>query len=292
MAQYSIKDLEKLTGIQAHTIRIWEKRYQLVRPQRTLTNIRVYSDDDVKRLLNVALLNHNGLKISKIAKLNDQEINAGVLDVTSDAYNTDNQIDSLVVAMVELSEKNFDAVLSKLINELGFEETIIRVVYPFLIKTGILWQTGNINPAQEHFVTNIIRRKFFVAIDALGNENKGPKFILYLPEGEYHEIGMLFYCYILKQNGFQPIYLGQSVPFSDLAYVQNAYQAEYILTSFITAMHDFSFREYVVTLSKTYRKLKVFITGSQIFKVELKRVTNVTKVKSPDHFKEIMMKLK
>jgi len=292
MAQYSIKDLEKLTGIQAHTIRIWEKRYQLVRPQRTLTNIRVYSDEDVKRLLNVALLNHNGLKISKIAKLTDQEINASVLEVTSDAYNVDNQIDSLIVAMVELSERNFDVVLGKLVNELGFEETVTKIVYPFLVKTGILWQTGNINPAQEHFVTNIIRRKLYVAIDALGDENNGPKFILYLPEGEYHEIGMLFYCYILKKNGFQPIYLGQSVPFGDLESVQKTYQAEFILTSFITAMHDFSFREYVVTLSKTYRKLKIFITGSQIFKIELKRVTNVTKVKSPDHFKEIMLKLK
>ncbi len=290
MAQYSIKDLEKLTGIQAHTIRIWEKRYKLVNPVRTITNIRVYSDDDVKRLLNVALLNHNGFKISKIAKLNDQQIISNVVEVSTDSYNTVAQVDTLVAAMISLNENNFDSLLTKLITDLGFEQTVTDIVYPFLQKTGLLWQTGNVNPAQEHFVSNIIRRKFFTAIDAIGNNNTGSKIILYLPEDEYHEIGMLLYYYILKKNGFQPIYLGQSVPFTDIAYVQAAYNAEYILTSFITSTDELLLRDYILTLSKTYRKLKVFITGNQIFKIDLKKVTNVIKVKSVDHLKEIMAK--
>lgn len=292
MAQYSIKDLEKLSGIQAHTIRIWEKRYKLVTPQRTDTNIRVYSDEDLKRLLNVAVLNHNGLKISKVARLNDDEMKDRIMQLTSDPNNPDNQVENLVVAMVELNEQRFESILHRLIGQLGMEETFVKIIHPFLVKIGVLWQTGNIHPAQEHFVTNIIRKKLYVAIDSLEVQNENPKFLIFLPEGEYHEIGMLFYNYLLRRNGFNTIYLGQSVPFNDVKTIQATYNAEYLVTSFITTLQDFSFSEYVIKLSRAFRKQKVFIPGNIVQKLEVKRVPNIIKVKSPEHFKEAISKLK
>lgn len=293
MAQYSIKDLEKLSGIQAHTIRIWEKRYRLVTPQRTDTNIRVYSDEDLKRLLNVAVLNHNGLKISKIARLNDVEIKDKIINLSSDLSDSSGQIDSLVVSMVELNENKFEAILSSLIDQIGFEETFVKIVYPFLNKIGVLWQTGNINPSQEHFASNIIKRKLFVAIDQLSlNISASAKFIFFLPEGEFHELGLLFYTYILKKNGLFPIYLGQSVPFEDLVAVQNSYSAEYIFTLLTTSLQDISYTEYLNTLSKTFKKQRIFIAGEQTTRMEFKKTSNITRVKSPEHLKEILKKLK
>jgi len=292
MAQYSIKDLEKLSGIQAHTIRIWEKRYHLVTPKRTTTNIRVYTDEDLKRLLNVAVLNHNGLKISKVAKLSENEMKERIIQLSSDPSNFDNQIESLVVSMVDLNEQKFESILQTQIDQLGFEEVLIKIIYPLLVKIGVLWQTGNIHPAQEHFVSNIIKKKLFTAIDSISSKYDGVKFIMYLPEGEYHEIGLLFYTYLLKKNGFQPIYLGQSVPFEDLISAQKAYNADYLFTSFVTTLQDFTFSDYILELSKTFKKQKVFIPGSIVQKIEVKRVPNIIKIKSPEHFKELLGKLK
>ena len=292
MAQYSIKDLEKLSGIQAHTIRIWEKRYHLVTPKRTTTNIRVYTDEDLKRLLNVAVLNHNGLKISKVAKLSENEMKERIIQLSSDPSNFDNQIESLVVSMVDLNEQKFESILQTQIDQLGFEEVFIKIIYPLLVKIGVLWQTGNIHPAQEHFVSNIIKKKLFTAIDSISSKYDGVKFIMYLPEGEYHEIGLLFYTYLLKKNGFQPIYLGQSVPFEDLISAQKAYNADYLFTSFVTTLQDFTFSDYILELSKTFKKQKVFIPGSIVQKIEVKRVPNIIKIKSPEHFKELLGKLK
>jgi MerR family transcriptional regulator, light-induced transcriptional regulator len=292
MAQYSIKDLEKLSGIQAHTIRIWEKRYRLVTPKRTSTNIRVYTDEDLKRLLNVAVLNHNGYKISKIAKLGDSEIKAKIIQLTADTSSSENQIESLVVAMVELNEQKFENILKGLIDQLGIEDVFIKIVYPFLVKIGVLWQTGNIHPAQEHFVSNIIKKKLFVALDAVELKADVPKFIMFLPEGEYHEIGLLYYTYLVKRAGFCPIYLGQSVPLEDLISVQNAYNADYLFTSFVTTLQDFSINVYISELAKCFKKQKIYIPGAIVQRLEIKRVTNIVKIKSPEHFKELLSKIK
>jgi DNA-binding transcriptional MerR regulator len=294
MAHYSIKDLEKLSGIHAHTIRIWEKRYQLVRPERTDTNIRVYNDNDLKRLLNVALLNKNGLKISKIAHLNDNDLIDKVLKLSSDYSNMQNQIDSLVVAMVDLDEEKFESLIETLSAQNGFEQTIISVVYPFLVRIGVLWQTGNINAAQEHFVSNIIIRKIMVAIDKLGIAKSNSKqiFISFLPEWEYHEISLLFYSYLLKKEGFQAIYLGQSVPIDDLLSVQKVYNAENILVSLTTALPEVTISDYLAVLAKNFKKSKIYIAGNQIEHLDFKKGSNIIKIKSPENFVEILRKIK
>jgi len=292
MAKYSIKDLEKLIDIQAHTIRMWEQRYRVVRPLRTPTNLRIYNDEDLKRLLNISLLNHNGLKISKIARLNDDEIKEQVLRLKQDILNTDSQVESLIAGMIELKESNFELLLNRLMNQLGFEDAMTRVVYPFLIKIGVLWQTGSINPAQEHFVTNIIRKKLFSAIDSIGTTETGSRFIMFLPEGELHEISLLFYTYLIKKHGHFPIYLGQTVPLNDIVAVQRSYNANYLFASFITNMLEMPVADYITLLSKTFKKQKIFVTGDLVNKLELKRVPNILKIKSPESCIEELSKIK
>jgi len=218
MANYSIRDLEKLSGIKAHTIRIWEKRYQLIQPRRTSTNIRYYSDNELKKLLNISILHRHGYRISKIAQLDNDEIHERIREITNEGCDFISQVENLVIAMIELDENKFEKILSKSIIRIGFEETIIKLVYPLFEKIGILWVTGTINPAQEHFMSNLIRQKLVSAIDGQisSDSSASKKFILFLPEGELHELGLLFYSFMLKKSGHQVIYLGQSVPFHDL----------------------------------------------------------------------------
>jgi DNA-binding transcriptional MerR regulator len=152
MGKYSIKELEQLSGIKAHTIRIWEKRHNLISPQRTDTNIRYYSDDDLKKIINVSMLNHHGVKISKLATMTLDEINEHILKITESMSETSVYIDQLVVAMVDMEEERFEKILSTLFLRFGFERTITEVVYPFLEKIGVLWQTKNIITAKENII--------------------------------------------------------------------------------------------------------------------------------------------
>jgi len=162
---YSIKDLETLSGIKAHTLRIWEQRYQLLKPHRTNTNIRLYTNEDLRRILNVSLLNKSGTKISKIASLNDNELYEQVNKLTKESDNNADQIESLILSMIELDEERFEKIVNSCILRLGLIKTIDEILFTFLQKIGIMWQTGSINPAQEHFISNLIRQKIIVAID-------------------------------------------------------------------------------------------------------------------------------
>ncbi len=264
MGKYSIKDLEKLSGIKAHTIRIWEKRYGIIEPERTETNYRFYSDDQLRRLLNISLLNNNGYKISHIAKLDEEDINRALVKVTEASSDFQTQIDSLVIAMVDLDRNKFERIFAHNILKLGFEETCLKIIYPLMIKVGVMWQTSDINPAQEHFLSHLIRQKLIVAIDGLYNpdmkENKS--FLLFLPEGELHEIGLLFYTYLIKKRGFRAIYLGQSVPYSDLVKVIKTHKPDYLLTSFIAPAAINDIKEYLNALTQDCSGPSVFVAGS------------------------------
>ena len=214
MAVYSIKELENLSGIKAHTIRIWEKRYNLIEPYRTTTNIRYYTDQELKKILNVAMLNRHGIKISNIARLTDKELTDEILRVCSSNSSLENIVDSLIITMIDMDEIKFNSIINKAISKHGFTEAFLTVVYPFLEKIGVLWMAGDINPAQEHFVVNLIRQKLITAVDGFSHQfnPKARKFLLFLPEGEWHEIGLLFALYLIKEAGHEVIYLGQSVP--------------------------------------------------------------------------------
>ncbi|MFD2201634.1 MerR family transcriptional regulator [Shivajiella indica] len=264
MSTYSIKDLEQLSGIKAHTLRIWEQRYNLLSPKRTDTNIRYYDDADLKLILNVAFLNDNGFKISKIAGMSEAEMRKEVVSLTEKNLTHDDQINALTICMIEMDEKRFDKVLSTNILKIGFEQTMMNIIYPFLSKIGVLWQTGAINPAQEHFISNLVRQKLIVAIDGQIYKDGGKKFLLFLPEGELHEIAILFAAYLIKSRGHKVIYLGQNTPKEDLLYVYKLHNPEYLLTVITTSPSAENVQEYVNALSERFNKSQILLSGYQI----------------------------
>ena len=265
MGKYSIKELEHLSGIKAHTIRIWEKRYSIIQPERTATNFRLYSDDDLKRIINVALLNSHGYKISKIAAMSDAEITQKVLDLSNTNSDHSIHINQLVTAMVHLDEEKFETALSGFFLRYNFEQTMTDIVYPFLEKTGVLWQTYNISPAQEHFISNLIRQKLFVGIDGLPlNAHSENTAVLFLPENELHEIGLLFAHNLLRKSGYRTIYLGQAVPHSDLRDVFKFYQPRILVTSLTTAIPDMAIEDYLKRLALDFDCDKILVSGFQV----------------------------
>jgi DNA-binding transcriptional MerR regulator len=293
MATYTIKDLERLSGIKAHTIRIWEKRYSLIAPQRTATNIRHYCDGELKKLLNISLLNRNGIKISILANLSNEEINEKINQLIYSHRDTETIIENLAIAMIDLDEARLEKILSRAIMQLGFEETIIKVFYPFLIKIGVMWQTGIINPAQEHFISYLIRRKLLVAIDALmTTSNPGSKrFALFLPEGEYHELGLLFFYYLIKRRGHQVIYLGQSVPLNDLFETKKLKPVNYLVTAFVSFKNGKDILKYSKTLTEHFNEQIIYLSGSQTENIGDNLPKNVRIIYSPGQFRDELNKI-
>lgn len=275
MSNYSIKDLEQLSGIKAHTLRIWEQRYNLLCPKRTDTNIRYYDDHDLKLILNVALLNDNGFKISKIASMEPAEMREEVMKLTERTLTHDDQIHALTICMIEMDEDRFDKILSTNILKLGFEQTMMNIIYPFMSKIGVLWQTGAINPAQEHFISNLVRQKLIVAIDSQLGKSGGKKFLLYLPDGELHETSILFASYLIKNQGHKVIYLGQSTPDDDLLSVYNLHQPEYLLTVITTVPSSDHVQVYLNSISKRFPKATILVTGYQVIGQDLNFPSNV-----------------
>lgn len=236
MKKYSISDIESLIGIKAHTIRAWETRYNLVPPKRTPTNIRYYDESDLKMLLNIVALNENGYKISRIAKLSKQQIQDLVVQLNADWGNENVQLMNLSNATLRYDEKEFSKILSGCIKEMGLINVMDRVLFPFMKRVGMLWQTGTIDPSQEHFAANLIRDRIIVEIDKLQKpvKEKPLRFLLFLPEGEMHETGLLFTRYLLKKCGHETLYLGAEIPYSDIRKVIESYQPDYafiVLTS-------------------------------------------------------------
>ena len=269
MGQYSIKELEQLSGIKAHTIRIWEKRYNLIEPQRTATNIRFYSDEDLKKIINVSILNTNGIKISKIAEMSSDEIVETILGLNSTSGDLSNYVNQLTLAMVDLDEEKFESILSGLFHRSTFEQTITGIVYPFLEKIGVLWQTHNITPAQEHFISNLIRQKLIVAIDSLPLPAKtASKVLLFLPENELHELGLLFSHYLLRKAGYQTFYLGQAVPHGDLIQVFNTHQPDMLVTALTTAISKGKLIEYLGRLTGDFPCSRILVGGSQVQSID------------------------
>ncbi|TNE80569.1 MAG: MerR family transcriptional regulator [Bacteroidetes bacterium] len=280
MSRFSIKDIETITGIKAHTLRIWEQRYNLIEPKRTDTNIRYYDDNDLKFILNVSILNNYGIKISEIAKMPLSKIQEMVLSISEKDSPFESQIKALISAMFSLDEGAFNRMLSTNILRIGLEETMIRVVFPFLHQIGVLWLTGSIHPAHEHFITNLIRQKLFVAIDAQtgASSGKSRRFLLFLPEGEPHEIGLLFANYMIRARGHEVVYLGQNLPFEDLKVVFEFYNPEYVLSAVTSGVTDGDIQHFVDTVSNTWPDASVMLTGYQIVNAQNLKVPNNVQV--------------
>ncbi len=294
MAIYSIKDLEILTGIKAHTIRVWERRYNLVDPGRTNTNIRCYSDEDLKRLLNVSILNQNGFKISKIAGLDDAQLRNRVLDLCMDSRNNNVMIESLLVAMLELDELKFSRVLASSIIKVGFEGTIEEVLFPFLERIGVLWQSGTINPAQEHFITNLIRQKLMVAIDSEMQNTpvtRKQRILFFTPEQEWHDMGLLFFSLLARKAGFEIIYLGASVPLADLNVVRSIRPFHALFFTMVGARKKDDFYRLIREIDHEFPNFPVFVSGLQFKEQKPLLPPNFVLCSSAATFKQSLEKL-
>lgn len=262
-SRYSISDLEKLSGIKAHTLRIWEKRFGILNPERTSTNIRYYSTDDLRMLLNIGILNKNGFKISHIVEMGGAEIAEKVAAINIVKSDDDALIDNLLMAMIDLNESRFRKIFSDSILRAGFEHTIEQVIFPFFKRIGVMWQIGTINPAQEHFVSNIVRQKLHVAIDGLPvpDANVKPVVLLFLPENELHELSLLFYNYALRSRGVRTVYLGQSVPLGDVINVCTDVQPGILVTVATNEMSGKLFAGFARSIGKLSAGRKILVSG-------------------------------
>ncbi|HSO88945.1 MAG TPA: MerR family transcriptional regulator [Draconibacterium sp.] len=262
---YSIKDLEVLSGVKAHTIRIWEKRYGLLAPGRTDTNIRFYNDADLRRILNVSLLVNNGFKISKVAKFNDLKIRESVIEVSKKNKSESDYVERLILHMLNFDNIGFYNFANEIIAKKGLEEAVLKVFFVLFERIGTYWQVGSIFPAQEHYVTSILRQKLIAETDKLGVDNRNEfTMLFFLPDGELHEMSLLFYSYLAQKYGYNVIYLGQYVPFNDLAKVQLHVKIDYVFTAFINPIPKDDLENYLIKLKNTFQHQKVFITGWQI----------------------------
>jgi DNA-binding transcriptional MerR regulator len=262
MDSFTIKDLENLSGIKAHTIRIWEQRYQFLKPNRTGTNIRYYSNDELKKILNIALLNKYGFKISHIDKMSEAEVREKILSLTHLEAMQERIVNELIQCMVDLDMDKLEDLLDNYIKSRGIERTITQIIFPFMERIGILWVTNHINPAQEHLVSNIIRQKLIVGIESVSTSLKINKTILlFLPEGEYHELGMLFMYYLLKSRGVATIYLGANVPLHDVEYVVNLKRPNYLYSHLTSVGHNFNFDKFILSITKRFAGTPIIISG-------------------------------
>jgi DNA-binding transcriptional MerR regulator len=252
-----------MSGIKAHTLRIWEQRYKILKPERTLTNIRYYNNDDLRRILNISILNKNGHKISAIAPLDDSALVREVEKYLSDYLKESNKIESLYMSLLDMDEARFEKIINASILNLGFETTIENIVFPFLKHLGNMWQVGAISPAQEHYISNLIRQKLISGLDRLNPEtNAIPKtFLFFLPGHELHEMGLLYTCYLAKAKGHKCLYLGQSVPLEDLIDISKSHRPDYLVSILTSRLPDDGLEAFLQGCEQSLEHCRFLVSG-------------------------------
>lgn len=288
---YSIKYLEEISGIKAHTIRIWEQRYKLLEPKRTDTNIRYYEDSQLRKILNVTTLLNSGYKISRIGEMSDAQITSLLkenIDSNKDTFGTfHHYTNELIISSLNFDKTSFENNFNSCVLKFGFSATVENVLYPTLNRMGLLWLSEEMNPSQEHFASNLIKQKIYSAIDGLSEPKKNKTTcILFLPENEHHEIGLLYFNYLLIKSGIKTIYLGENVP------IENVKQAEgiikpthliFFLTKSNTKEHT---QKYLNDVSKLFPKQNILLAGSPSIFENVKIPKSIELVNSPEAAKK------
>lgn len=281
---FSIRDLENLSGIKAHTIRIWEKRYALLSPERTSTNIRTYSLSSLQKLLNITLLYNNGYKISKIAEISEKSIPIVVREIVSKTSVKNNAINAFKLAMINFDQTLFVTTYNSLLREKSFQEIFHTTCIPFLNELGLLWQTATISIAHEHFVTSLIKQKILVNTEKIEHSavsRKDKVFVLFLPENEIHEIGLLYLNYEIISKGYKSIYLGQTVPLDTLEDVMKYFDNLYFVSYLTVAPAKNNIKKYIdkfCQTSKIYGNSKLWILGYQTQFLKLEKLLPDVKI--------------
>ncbi|MEO8111736.1 MAG: MerR family transcriptional regulator [Ginsengibacter sp.] len=286
---FTIKDIENLSGIKAHTIRIWEQRYSFLKPQRSETNIRYYTNEDLKTILNIALLNKYGFKVSHIDKMSAETIAENVLSLSDSGAKDHLTVNRLLECMVDYEVDNFETILNESLVTFGMEKMVVKIIFPFLEKVGSLWVTNHVNPAQEHLVSNVIRQKVIAGIDSLPSRKVSAKKVcLFLPTGEYHEIALLLVAYLLKKNGVKTIYLGAHTPFTELETIIEHHKPDYLYTHVTSSSKNFNFENFIATLGKKFKNCHAIISGRFTENFGKKIPSNVSFKKSLGEVKEFI----
>lgn len=290
MNNFSIKDVEALTGIKPHTLRIWEQRYGIPLPNRTATNIRFYTDDDLKLLLSVAMLNRQGYKISKITKMSKEELDQLVVDISLNSDDETIHLESLIKAMFSLDEARFNQIFQSSVDQIGFEASFTKLVFPLLARIGVMWQTGSINPVYEHFISHIIRLKLFVSTQSLPpiNFNVAKKFVLFLPPYETHELTILYANYLIRAAGHQTIYLGPNLPLNDLNPVMKIYKGDYMLTVLTSPLTNQTPLQIANKLYGDFPKTTVLMAGPQMMQANIQYPPNIKLLSSFEGFSSFL----
>ncbi|MEO8933546.1 MAG: MerR family transcriptional regulator [Xanthomarina sp.] len=279
MSTYSMAQIVALTGIKAHTLRKWETRYSFLEPERTDTNIRYYTDEQLKKLMNIGVLTRKGYRISKIDKMSNEEIHDLIAELLLNSSDED-EISGLIIATLEMDEVAFNDILNTHIKSDGLLATVTQLIYPFLNRVGVLWGINKVMPAQEHFVSNLIKKKMFSAIDLLPFPNKNASIILmFLTENEHHEIGLLLAYYIARDMGWKVYYLGQNVPTNNIKQVIEVVKPDAMLSMFITPTHD-SIKGKIDAILNQEAHIPLFVSGNpEVFQESIneKRVFYISK---------------
>ncbi|HBP45139.1 MAG TPA: hypothetical protein DD635_04510 [Flavobacteriales bacterium] len=266
--QFSIKDLEHFTGIKSHTIRAWEQRYSLLKPKRTSTNIRYYSGEDLKKLLNVGYLIEYGRKISKIAQLSSESLIDEVREMQMEEGGVSAVFSQLKLSMLNYDEALFRKVVDDYAKEHGLDHTVMSVFLPFLSQIGVLWLTNTICPAQEHFICHLMRQELHSAISesSVPIREDHPPIVLFLPEREIHDISLLFIHFLCRERGLRSIFLGASVPFSDLAAVGEQFPNAVFVAYCTTHPSSSEAAEYVGLIEAEFAGTdNQFLLGGKVF---------------------------
>lgn len=276
MHAFTIKDLENLSGIKAHTIRIWEQRYSFLSPKRTDTNIRFYTNEELKTLLNVALLNKYGYKISHIDKMSETDLTEKIRSLSSFEAQQERLLNDLINYTINIQLDDFEKIIDSYIANKGIEKTITQIIFPYLERIGILWVTNHINPAQEHLVTNIIRQKLVIGIEtATPHVDLNLSMLLFLPEGEHHELGLLYMYYMLKIRGIKVIYLGANVPIADIKFLAELKKPQFLYTHLTSVANNFNFEKFLNNAALKIPTIPMVISGQLVQTYKKKLPENV-----------------
>jgi MerR family transcriptional regulator, light-induced transcriptional regulator len=279
MQSFTIRDIENLTGIKVHTWRIWEQRYPIFYAKRKEGALRFYDNEGLKQLLRIAFLYHNGWKISNIAKLNAQEILEALnkAELNDHSYKTFSL--QLIEAAIDFNENAFNQVLEDITNKVGFEKCITDICYPFLQRIGMLWVTNRVIPAQEHFSSYIIQNKIIAETEKLNKPPQPPELLIFSPQGEFHELPLLFLNYLLRKNGWGVIYLGSNAKLDTLQQLTNKNNIQYLFLNQITNFTHYDADDYFEILCRTFHDKKIIASGSIVQNVQ-RTFTNLILLRS------------
>jgi transposase len=292
MNQFSISQLEKFSGIKAHTIRIWEQRYNALQPNRSEGNTRYYDNEQLRRLLNIVSLSNQHYKVSELCGMPDQQLFKLVWELENEIENKPEEyfISQLILAGVSYDDSYFDKIFSHTLLRYGMKKTYLKVIYPVLVRTGLMWACNDLAPANEHFISNLFRQKLFTAIDALPpSKPESDSWLLFLPENEFHEVGLLLAHYLIRLSGKKVLYLGGNVPTQSVITAVKEISCDNLLLFLVHRDKEVEVRNYLSDLSTNLKERKIYVAGDQQLFSRLKKPKNITLLSSVDDLEQQLL---